>query len=141
MPVTFTYRRPKIDARPLVAAASVKAVGSAAKQVLDAALEKTPEDTGRLKASGRVEQEGPHAYVTFGRDDDGDTEIGGFAEDGAATPGRVAAPSNDYVVEQHENYELDHPGGGEAGFLIKPFHSEKEHIAEALAVVLRKVFM
>lgn len=140
MAVQFQYRRPKIDARIPVNAAAAAGANAGAKIVLKASQPKVPVDSRRLKKSGRVVREGTHAYVTYGRDDDGVSELTGFESDGAATGRESGAPTNQYVVVQHEDYELNHPNGGEAGFLLKPFRSESKRIVEAMAVLMRKVF-
>jgi len=79
------------------------------KSILKPAQELAPVDTGRMRQSGRivVHDSGNSAVVnvTFGKDDDGDV---GF-ENGA--------PSNQYVMRQHEDMALNHPRGGQAKFL------------------------
>lgn len=125
MAIKFTYQPPKVDARAVLATVAATAANAGAEQLLRASQPHVPVEEAVLLHSGRVVSDGLHAYVTYGRDDDG-------------TPGH--APSNDYVLVQHEDYALNHPNGGEAGFLLKPFRSESRHIIEAMVVLLRKVF-
>lgn len=140
MAVRFKYTPPKIDARVALAAAGAVAVEAAAQALLDASQPLVPEETGALKASGRVEGEGLHRYVTYGRDDDNTVEITGFSDDGAAQGRETHAPTNQYVEIQHEDMEFHHPNGGGAKFLEKPMNSEHDAIAAAMALPLRKVF-
>lgn len=125
MGLQFKYTPPKIDARVALAAAGAVGVEAAAQALLDASQPLVPVEEGILKASGRVVGEGLHRSVTYGRDDDGTEHH---------------APSNQYVVIQHEDGELNHPNGGEDKFLEKPMHSEHDAIAAAMALPLRKVF-
>lgn len=125
MAVQFKYTPPKIDARLALAAAGAVAVDAAATVLLKASDALVPVEEGILLASGRVETEGLHASVTYGRDDDGTEHH---------------APSNQYVVPQHEDQEFHHPNGGKSKFLEDPMNSEHTAIAAAMAVPLKKVF-
>lgn len=125
MAIRFKYTPPKIDARVALAAAGAIGVRAGAETLLAASQGLVPVEDGVLKASGRVETEGLHAAVTYGRDDDGSEHH---------------APSNQYVIPQHEDMEFNHPNGGEAKFLEKPMNTEHAAIAADLAAPIRKVF-
>lgn len=125
MSLRFKYTPPRVDARVELAAAGAVAVEAAAQTLLAASQPLVPVEQGILKASGRVEVDGLHAAVTYGRDDDGTEKH---------------APSNQYVVPQHESLEFHHPNGGQAKFLEDPMHAEHDAIAAAMGAPLRKVF-
>jgi hypothetical protein len=117
MAATFRYVPPKIDARLLVAAAAEVAVEAAGNIILAASQPLVPEDTGEMKASGKVERDGPHKVrVAYER----------------------SSPEGyNVAIRQHEDSTLHHPGGGESGFLSKPFATEGHAVLEAMAAAVR----
>jgi hypothetical protein len=119
MGASFRFVAPKIDARVLVAAGAAAGVQVAGKLILDASLPLVPVDSGDLKASGKVEQKGPHAMrISF----------------------EATSPEGyNYAVRQHEDATLNHPNGGEDHFLSKPLGTEAHAVLEALAAALRVV--
>lgn len=128
MALTIRVTPPKIDARVRLTAAIPAATKAAADVLLDSSKGGVPVEEGVLKASGRVEQDGRGAYITFGRDDDGDEHH---------------APSNQYVLVQHEDMDLNHPNGGGPKWLELTVHDEgtrAKALAEA-AVVLRAALL
>lgn len=119
MGVTFRYQPPRIDARVVVAAAAAIGVEAAGKLLLDASLPLVPVDTGELKASGKVESTGPHSVkISYERS----------SPDGYNVAARM-----------HEDATLNHPGGGEAGFLSKPMATEGEAMLAAMGSAIRVV--
>lgn len=117
MAATFRYVAPKIDARLLVAAAAEVAVDAAGNVILAASQPLVPVDTGDLKDSGKVENDGPHKVrVSYER----------------------SSPEGyNVAVRQHEDATLNHPGGGEDHFLSKPFATEGHAVLEAMGAVIR----
>ncbi len=75
------------------------------------AKRRTPVDTGKLRASGRVEQ--PQG---FGRQISVKLVFG-----------------TDYAVYVHENLEANHPNGGEAKFLESTLNESAPYMAERIA--------
>lgn len=122
MAIRFKYTPPAVNAVEIMLVATPAAAHAGAQLILDAAQPNVPVDQGVMKASGRVVQEGTHAAITYGRDDDGTA---------------THAPSNQYVVKQHEDAELAHPNGGTFKWLETAMHSEGAHAAEAMAALLR----
>ncbi|MCW2496346.1 hypothetical protein [Jatrophihabitans sp.] len=129
MAIAWKFTPPAINGVLAVSAAADAAVEAAAHLVLDAAAPNVPVADGVLKASGRVVDGEAMAgislaHVTYGSDDDSTAKH---------------APSNQYVVKQHEDGELAHPNGGTWKWLEHAMHAEASHVAEHLASGLRKV--
>lgn len=125
MGISFKYVPPKVNALAVLASAAPAAAQAAAQVILNASQPQVPVEEGVLKASGRTVSEGLTSYITYGRDDDGDSKH---------------APSNQYAVKQHEDLTLNHPNGGNGKFLEDPMHSEAPAAAMAAAMVLREAF-
>lgn len=125
MPVTFTYTPPKRNAGLLVHEAANAAEDAIAAALLDASQPLVPYEEGVLKASGRTGRDALGAFVTYGRDDDGDGKH---------------APSNQYVLKQHEDKELHHPNGGQSDFLRTPMYAAHEAMLAAGAVEMKVAF-
>lgn len=123
MAMSFKYTPPAVNAVEVMLVATPLAAKAGAQLILDAAQPNVPVEQGVMKASGRIEAEGNHAVITYGRDDDGTA---------------THAPSNQYVVKQHEDGELNHPNGGNFKWLETAMHSEGEHVAEGIAAILRE---
>lgn len=125
MTVLWSYTPPKLNGALLVHAAVSAAEDEAAKAWLDASQQLVPVEEGVLKASGRTMRDSTGVAVTYGKDDDDDGKH---------------APSNQYVVKQHEDLTLNHPHGGEGKFLEKPMHAAREAILMAGAVEMKRAF-
>jgi hypothetical protein len=91
--------------------------------VYDESQRLVPVDTGALKDSGRVSQDGLEAAISYG------------AEDGAGRNGQDTAA---YAVPQHERLDFEHPNG-QAKYLEIPMHSQAERVAEVIVGGLRRV--
>jgi hypothetical protein len=120
--VAWRYVPPKLDAVPVIHAAGEAGVQAAADVLLEASQRLVPVDTGALRDSGQVTQEGLEAAVSYGR------------EDGAGRDGQDTAA---YAAVQHERLDYAHPNG-QAKYLEQPMSSEREAIVGALAEELRK---
>jgi hypothetical protein len=123
MAVSWRYTPPKVNVAAVIAAAAPLASHAAAEHLLEASRGLVPVEEGVLKASGRVVQDESRAVVTYGRDDDG---------------GDGHAPSNQYVIVQHEDLALNHPNGGSAKFLEVPMNSERDTVAKIVGHELRQ---
>lgn len=124
MPISFHYTPPKRDARVLMHEATSAAEDAIVAALLDASQPLVPVEEGVLKASGRTGRDALGAFVTYGRDDDGDEKH---------------APSNDYAVIQEIDDTLAHPNGGGAHYLERPLHSAHEVMLGAAAVEMKRV--
>lgn len=122
MGVAWRYTPPRVNALPIVHAAAEVAVHQAAETILDASRDLVPVDTGALRDSGRVSQDGLEATISYG------------AEDGAGRDGQDTAA---YAVPQHERMDFTHPNG-QAKFLEVPLHANAERAAEIIAAELRR---
>lgn len=126
MAISVGYRPPKVNAAVAISAVAGGALHEGLKVILEAANQNVPVEDGVLLASGRVVSEGTHAAITYGKDDDG---------------GGTHAPSNQYVVKQHEDPELNHPNGGTFKWLESAIASHREEAAAAVAAALRKALI
>jgi hypothetical protein len=124
MAIQFKYTPPKVDARPLMAAATKAAEHAGAVRLLELASTGVPVETGRLRDSGKVTDTADGAVVGYG------------FEDGEGQN----APTAAYAIKQHEDPELDHPNGGGMKWLEIAQHSGNAEITAVLAVELKKVF-
>jgi hypothetical protein len=115
--ITWRYTPPKRNAAALLDAAVPLATHAAADHLLEVSKPLVPIDTGEMRDSGKVTQDGREAHVSY-------TRVG---DDGY----NVAA-------RQHEDASLSHPKGGEAHFLSKPMATEREAIAAVMATEVRK---
>lgn len=130
MAISVTYTPPKRNALVVLAAAAELAVDAVANEVLDEAQPNVPVLDGVMKASGRVVPGDVMgglvtAHVTYGSDDDGTA---------------THAPSNQYVVEQHEDGDLDHPNGGNWKWLEHAMHQAAADARETIAKTIREAF-
>lgn len=121
--ITFDYTPPNMSALVVLRAAAEEVVGEAAQLVFHESQRLVPVDTGALKASGRVTQDGLEAAISYG------------GEDGAGRNGQDTAA---YAVPQHERLDFEHPNG-QAKYLEIPMHAQADRVAEALAAGLRRV--
>lgn len=94
-----------------VGSVNEKALKDIALDLLGKAVEIAPLDTGDLRGSGSVKTEN-------------DTAIVGFEEP--------------YAVRQHEHVEYEHPQGGEAKYLEKPFRENTNKYIDYIANANRK---
>lgn len=76
-----------------------------AQQILQDSQALVPVDTGALKSSGEVIDQGDTVIINYGDDSIG---AGGI-------------PSREYALDQHENLSYYHPNGGQAKYLEEPF--------------------
>lgn len=119
MSVVWKYTPPKVDAAALLAAAAPAATRAVADRILADSQPLVPVDTGELKASGKVTQEGTRATVSYDA----------LAPDGYP-----------YGIRQHEDMTLHHPNGGQAKFLEQPFRSDPAGKASvALAALVEEL--
>lgn len=116
MSMRFRFVPPKRDARLVVHAAVPAATRAGAEVLLEKSRPLVPVDTGALKASGKVTQEGDRAAVSYE----------GIAPDGY-----------DYGIRQHEDLALHHDQG-QAKFLESPLHSEHDAVRAAMLEALGK---
>lgn len=123
MSLHFTYTPPSIDGLAELRAAGEVAVHEAAEVLFAESQRLVPVDTGALKASGRVSQDGLEATISYG------------SEDGAGRNGQDTAA---YAVPQHERMDFEHETG-QAKFLEVPLHSQASRVAEVLVEGLRRV--
>jgi hypothetical protein len=121
--ITFSFTPPSVHAGAVVHAAAEVAVGEAAQLVFDESQRMVPVDTGALKDSGRVSQDGLEAAIAYG------------AEDAAGRNGQDTAA---YAVPQHERLDFEH-SNGQAKYLEIPMHSQAERVAEVIVGGLRRV--
>lgn len=121
--MTVKFIPPKINPAVRVAAAVETTELLMAKKLLEASLPGVPVEQGTLYESGRVVPTEHGVAVTFGADDDGDESH---------------APSNHYVLRQHEDETLAHPNGGHAHWLSTAMHTSRREVATVAAVSLRK---
>jgi hypothetical protein len=105
MAVVWRYTPPKVNAAALLAAVAPEATKAAADHLLQASQPLVPVETGELRDSGEVRQEGSKAIVSYDA----------VAEDGFP-----------YGIRQHEDLSLHHPNGGQAKFLEQPMHTEAD---------------
>lgn len=106
MGIAWKYTPPVADARVLLAAAAPIATRAAADHLLAVSEPLVPEDTGALKASGQVTQEGTKATVSYSA---------------------VAPDGYDYAAIQHERLDYHHEHG-QAKYLEQPMNSEAHAI-------------
>jgi hypothetical protein len=125
MSVGFSYQPPRDERRAAAARGGQRGRGRDRRRTARRLAAARPGRRGRHEASGRTGRGDTGAYVTYGSDDDGTAKH---------------APSNQYVVKQHEDGELHHPNGGEFKFLEKPMHAAHEAMLGAAAVELKRVF-
>lgn len=121
--ISFTFTPPSVHAGAVVHAAAEAVVGEAAQLVLEESQHLVPVDTGALKDSGRVSQDGLEAAISYG------------AEDGAGRNGQDTAK---YAIPQHERLDFQHPNG-QPKYLETAMHSQAEKVAAHLAAGLRKL--
>lgn len=136
--IAWKYTPPAKNALVVLAAATPLATEAGAKLVLAEAQAQIPVEYGIAKASGRIVMDGADAIVTFGRDDDGDYEVTGFEDDGAAVGREKHAPSNEYIVPLHERIDDHHPNGGNSKFEERAMHQKAPEVAAAMATTVRK---
>lgn len=120
--ITFDYTPPNMSALVVLRAAAEEVVGEAAQLVFHESQRLVPVDTGALKASGRVTQDGLEAAISYG------------GEDGAGRNGQDTAA---YAVPQHERLDFEH-SNGQAKYLETALHSQTEKVAEVLVEGLRR---
>lgn len=87
------------------------AAQAAANHLRGAAVDKTPVETGALRASARVSTSGTRAAVSYN------------------TP---------YAARQHEEIGWSHPGGGQAKFLESAMREQSSTIRAIIAEHIRK---
>jgi hypothetical protein len=121
--ISFSFTPPSVHAGVVVRVAAETAVGEAAQLVYEESQRLVPVDTGALRDSGRVSQDGLEAAISYG------------AEDGAGRNGQDTAK---YAVPQHERLDFEHPNG-QAKYLEIPMHSQAEKVAEVIVGGLRRV--
>lgn len=122
--VNFQGTRFRKDLREAGHELGVKAVAAGifalANEIMIDAKERAPVDTGAMRASGYV---APPEI--------GSTSI--VLEEG------FGGPSKEYVIRQHEDLSLHHPGGGEAKFLERAFDAAAPTAGKKIAAVARQV--
>lgn len=115
--IAWTYRPPKLDAGVKLAAVREEAVHAGAEVLLEASRPLVPVDTGALQLSGEVLGIGPGVAAV-----------------------RYYARSKDgfvYAIKIHEDYTLNHPHGGQAGYLGHPMVTDGPAVLAAMAAVVR----
>lgn len=85
---------------------ATKWVRAEAESILQDSLQQVPVDTGTLADSAYIEEQPDGSYVI------------GYGH-GGMNPKSNALPE-DYMIKQHEDLSLNHPGGGKAKFLEDP---------------------
>lgn len=118
MALTVRYIPPKVDPRVALHAVVPLATNAGAHVLLAKADPLVPEDTGKLRASGRVTQDGDRAVVSFSA---------------------IAPDGYDYAAIQHERMDFQHEHG-QARYLDQPMHEARTEVFEAVVEVLRKAF-
>jgi hypothetical protein len=108
-----------VNLAPLVEAAAAEASREVAEKILADSQGLVPVETGALKDSGKVTQEGTKATVSY----DVVSEEDGYP----------------YGIRQHEDMSLHHPNGGQAKFLEQPFRADPAAKQALAAAVLRRV--
>lgn len=102
--------RSRVDAaKAKLAQASRRALQEVTLDLIGKAITRAPIDTGDLRGSGASE------VITEGQQDIGAVGFG--------TP---------YAVIQHESLDFDHPNGGEAKYLERPYLENKERYKQRL---------
>ena len=95
------------------------------RELLDAARELIPVDTGASKKSGRIIK------------DDGDTVVA-FGGLEIETP-RGTKDTATYNVRLHEDLEMNHPHGGQAKFLEQPYLEMLPGLEQRIATRMRAI--
>jgi len=88
-----------------------------ANNIMTVAKERAPVDTGVMRASGFVDVNGETVSMGFG------------------------GASSDYVVRQHEDLTLRHPGGGQAKFLESAIDEAHSGAPAVIASYARKALL
>lgn len=118
MALVFRYKPPTVNAAVALAAAVPAATHAIAEAILADSQPLVPVESGALKASGKVTQEGSKATVSYDVVSD---------EDGYP-----------YGIRQHEDLALHHPNGGQAHFLSQPMSSDPAGRVLIAATILRE---
>lgn len=113
---------------------SVKGITDVALDLLSKAVQLAPVDTGDLRGSGSATVNGVEVARGSGS---GSTGIVGAAPEGDADEVWAEVGfSAEYAYVQHENLAYNHPKGGQAKYLEKPFveNTEKyiQHIQNSI---------
>lgn len=96
-----------------IKAAAGEAATTAAEHLMGAAIDKTPVETGALRASAKVTSDGTQAAVSY---------------------------NTVYAARQHEEVGWSHPGGGQAKFLENAMTEEADTIRDIIAQQIRSAF-
>lgn len=105
------------QAKAKLAQASRQALQEVTLDLLGKAISRAPIETGDLRGSGASE------VISEGEQDIGAVGFG--------TP---------YAVVQHESLDFDHPNGGEAKYLERPYLENRERYKERLGEALGAEF-
>lgn len=110
--------RSRVDAaKSKLAAASSRALREITLDLAGKAISRAPIETGDLRGSGASE------VIS-----EGEQDIGAV---GFSTP---------YAVVQHESLDFDHPNGGEAKYLERPYLENRERYKAHLGRAVRGEF-
>lgn len=114
--IAFEYTPPAVNAAVKLEAVKDAAAHAGAETLLEASQPLVPVEFGVLKRSGKTTPDGPGVVAV---------SYSAISEDGF-----------DYSIKQHEDYTLNHPHGGEAGYLGRPMVTDGPAILAAMVEVL-----